>query len=911
MWGAAGVVADTSLRRPLDLSPRQVQDGRGRTLAVAPDSPDTDTDTGATTGALLERARELSTLGAFLDDARETSHGRFVFLAGEAGIGKTALLRELSAHCGRGTRVLWGGCDPMVTPQPLAPLLDIDEAAGGETAALVTAGAKPHPIATALLRDLAAPAPTLLVIEDLHWADEATLEVLGLLARRISGKPALVVASYRDDELDRRGPLRVLLGELSTAPDVVRMPLAPLSRQAVATLAAPHGVDADTLYEATDGNAFFVTEVLAAAQEKIPATVRDAVLARTARLSPGAKTLLDAAAVLVPPVEIAILNALLPHGDGDLEECLAAGMLVGTDGAVAFRHELSRLALEQSLSPDVRVALHSKALAALADSPSRRAEAARLAHHAEEARDADAVLRFAPAAARAAAAVGAHREAAAQYERALRFADAAPLGVRAELLDRRTAELTLIGEFRAAIVSGREGLECWRQLGDRREEGRALTALVWPHWVLGDTEDAEAIAHRAVAVLAETPGPELIEAYLRLSMLAHGTQDFDTAVEWGLRGLEVAEAQNDEARAIELRVQIAGAECLRYRPGAHEELVRTLEVARRQGLEHAAGYAYCYLARTEARRHDYAFAARYVDEGIVYCTEHDLEGIWPYLIAVRCGVELGRGEWSAAADSAGEVLAGRGAGLATALAFAVLGRVRARRGDPAPWEPLDEALRLAAPSGELGRVGPVGAARAEAAWLEARFDACIHETEAAFALARRYAALDLGELAVWRRRAGVDEPTPAGALEPYATLLAGDWRSAAAAWTELGAPYEAALALADGDNEDALRQALDELQQLGAAPAAAIVARRLRSRGARGLPRGPRARTRANPANLTAREMEILALVAEGSRNGDIAERLFLSQKTVAHHVSAILRKLDVKTRGEAGAAYLQLAQDR
>ena len=219
--------------------------------------------------------------------------------------------------------------------------------------------------------------------------------------------------------------------------------------------------------------------------------------------------------------------------------------------------------------------------------------------------------------------------------------------------------------------------------------------------------------------------------------------------------------------------------------------------------------------------------------------------------------------------------------------------------------------RLAAPSGELGRIGPVGAARAEAAWLEGRFDACIDETETAFALARRHAALDLGELAVWRRRAGVDEPTPAGAAEPYATLLAGDWRSAAAAWTELGAPYEAALALADGDDEDALRQALDELQRLGAAPAAAIVARRLRSRGARGLPRGPRARTRANPANLTPREMEILALVAEGRRNGDIAEHLFLSQKTVSHHVSAILRKLDVKTRGEAGAAYLRLAQDQ
>src|SRR3954451_9780893 len=487
---------------PLDLSPRWGEDGRRRKPAMPLRSPDPP----AATGALLERSRELSTLAAFLDDARERSRGRFVFLGGEAGIGKTALLREVCADCGRGTRVLWGGCDPMVTPQPLAPLLDIAEAAGGETAALVTAGARQHPIAAALLRDLAAPAPTLLVIEDLHWADEATLDVLGLLARRIGGKPALVLASYRDDGLDRHGPLRVLLGELASAPDVVRMSLAPLSRQAVATLAAPHRVDADALYEATDGNPFFVTEALAAAQEQIPATVRDAVLARTARLSTGARTLLDAAAVLVPPIEVATLFALRPHADGELEECLATGTLVAAGAAVAFRHELSRLALEQSLSPDVRVALHGKALAALANKPNRGAEAAHLAHHAEEARDANAVLRLAPAAARAAAAVGAHRESAAQYARALRFADAAPLRVRAELLDRRTAELTLIGELRSAITSGHEALECWRQLGDRRAEGRALTALAWPHWVLGASADAEAFAQGAVAALTPTPG---------------------------------------------------------------------------------------------------------------------------------------------------------------------------------------------------------------------------------------------------------------------------------------------------------------------------------------------------------------------------------------------------------------------
>ena len=138
---------------------------------------------------------------------------------------------------------------------------------------------------------------------------------------------------------------------------------------------------------------------------------------------------------------------------------------------------------------------------------------------------------------------------------------------------------------------------------------------------------------------------------------------------------------------------------------------------------------------------------------------------------------------------------------------------------------------------------------------------------------------------------------------PYALQLAGDWRQAAAAWRQLDCPYETALALADADEEPALRAALEQLQQLGAKPAAAIVARRLRRRGARSLPRGPRAASRLNAANLTPRELEVLELVAAGLRTKEIAQRLVLSERTVDNHVAAILRKLNVRTRVQATAA--------
>jgi DNA-binding CsgD family transcriptional regulator len=237
----------------------------------------------------------------------------------------------------------------------------------------------------------------------------------------------------------------------------------------------------------------------------------------------------------------------------------------------------------------------------------------------------------------------------------------------------------------------------------------------------------------------------------------------------------------------------------------------------------------------------------------------------------------------------------------------VLGLVRARRGDPGWRPPLAEAWALGEPTGELPRFGYVAAARAEAGWLAGDPAAVADAVEYALPVAQeRGWDLLSGELADWSRRAGLPVEV-SGIAEPYALQLAGRWRRAAERWEEIGCPYEAALALAESSDERDVRRAIDELQRLGARPAAKIVARRLRERGVRRVPRGPYARTRENPAGLTAREVEVLALLAEGLRNAQIADRLVVSEKTVSHHVSAVLRKLDVSSRGEAGAKALRL----
>lgn len=844
---------------------------------------------------LLERSEVLAELSRQLALAGGEA-GRVVLVRGEAGIGKTSLLRHFAQTRDAAVPVLRGACDPLFTPRLFGPLLDMAPELGTELPDTTAEPGGRLRVFTTVLNALTR-RHCLVIIEDVHWADEATLDLVSYLSRRIERTRSLLVLSYRDDEIGSMHPLRRVLGVLSGA-GVARVGLAPLSLAAVRELAGTRAIDAVAVHRHTAGNPFYITEVLATGDGGVPATVRDAVLARAARMSSTARGVLDAAAVAGPRVEPWLLEAITLAAAASVEECLDAGMLRGHGDTLEFRHELAREAVLESLSPSRRVALHRGTLQALRAAP--QTDAARLAHHADAAGDSSAVLMYAPQAARAALAVEAHRQAHAQYARAVRHADGLPADQLAVLLEAFALECQSVGNLREGTDARQRAATLRERLGDVPAQAVNLCFMGLMLANAGQSTQAGAAIGHALALLEPLPPcRELAFACRCRSFMYMLQRDNREAIEWGRRAIALAEQFNDLLTLASAYNSVGAATIHDDYEAGCRLLERSAALARQAGSEMFYCNAYVNLGSASGEVNRFERAEAYLALAIAHGEEHEMDHSYQRAWRAICLVHLGR--WSEAGNLASGVLDGaKERAVAHNMAQLALGRLRARRGDAGVWSALDEALRLALDSGHLQRLAPVRAARAEAAWLDGDRSRCVAEAQAAYGLAtaRRHAWF-VGELGFWLHLAGESIEIPGYAAQPYLLQIAGRWRQAGAAWRDLCCPYEQARALAIGD-EAAQREALAMFERLGARPAVEALRDRMQQAGVRGLPRGPRASTREHPFGLTQREVQSLHLLCEGLRNAEIAQRLHRSVRTVDHHLASVFAKLGVDTRAAA-----------
>jgi ATP/maltotriose-dependent transcriptional regulator MalT len=858
-------------------------------------------------GRLLERDAELEVLVRAVDDAGE-GRSSVVLLLGEAGIGKTSLLRNFLESVENRARVLVGSCDDLLTPRTFGPLRDATVDHPGPLADALAEDSDQEAVYQALRLELQPRGqPTVLVIEDLHWADDATLDALRYVCRRLHTLTATVVLSYRDDDIDDAHPLRRLLGALATQP-VQRLQLQPLSRRAVNELVADTGADASSVFATTRGNPFFVTELLACADSRVPATVVDAVMARIRQLPDHTRAALEQLAVVPTRVQPLLLRALV--GDiAVLEEAERRRIVEVRPAGVAFRHELSRRALLRSVPRSRQVALHRNVLELLLKD--ERPDLSRVVHHAVAAGDVDTVLSRGQEAARQAARAGSHRQALAHFEQVVMHLAVLPPDLQARVLVDYSWELYVAQRWNDAIKAGHRALALWKKLGDRVAEGGARVVLSRCYFMAGRPADAIGEAQRAVTVLEPTGDVEALgyaETYLGAVQALT-----DRQVE-ALPRLLAAQALAHEAGRRDLVALCNNyIGCARVDLGDVETGLEDLRRSLRMSLElphhEYAGRAYTNLAETAHQLHRYDELGAWVEQGVQFALEHDLPGHLHNLEAHRALLLLGTGQWDEAEARLRRLVAGGAEpDQLTRLTLSPLGRLLARRGDEEATPLLERAWELAVRNGSLAALAPAGLAIVESAWLAGDISRADEQVKV---LLERTAAPGgaryRGELLRYLGRAGRPVEGFAGCPPEWLAGLTGDFQQAANVWEKIGNPYERALELAATRTTVACMEALDVLDALGAAAAARHVRGVLRDLGATRIPRGRLRATRENPAGLTERQVDVLALLATGLTNAEIADRLVVSTRTVDHHVSAILTRLDVGSRRDAARRAAEL----
>lgn len=860
---------------------------------------------------LIERNKFLAALAAGFEKIVE-GEGHCVLLAGEAGIGKTSLIKAFSKLKRNDCNIYQGTCDSLFTPRPLAPVYDIIGQINNELWPNGDGAVDRVKMFSKLFNELRnQDQPTLVIFEDIHWADEATLDFIKFFARRIAQIRCLFIVSYRDNEVNAQHSLRHVFGQLP--PDsFTTLQLLPLSRAAVEALAAEKGYNGEDVYSITGGNPFYVNEILASYSPGIPENVKDSILALYNTLDDKTKRVWSTLSVIPAGFEIAYLKKMEPGYETAIENCLLAKIIILDNGVIFFKHELYRRTVEASLSPVLRVALNKRILDLFLGDFERNQEIERIIHHAKNANEYRLVMKYAPLAAGQAAAVGSHMESARLYHMAITSYDGGDKDVLAKLYEFYAYECYLTNQLKDAIAYQGKLLAIRQEQGNKEQTGDSLRFLSRLWWFEGNRRQAEYYAYRAIAVLGEHGSSKAAAmAFSNMSQLKMLSDQNALSIFWGEKAIALAKELKDD-ETLSHALNNVGSAYLQM-PASKEKgidlMMKSLEIALKNSYHEHAARAYVNLVVNNIILKDYEFAEKAIEEGIQYCMERDLDPWAAYLLSYKARLLLETGNWEQAYTIADKLLANKSyTSIVIIPALTVVAAIKMRRGDTGALPLLQEAARLAFEAMELQRIIPVLAALLEYEWLTGeRFVEKEMLESAVNLLTDTEAEHYKQEFDFWLSKI---QHANYNAKVFYGAYSMHDAKAKAEGAAQTGQPgcrYAQAIKLFDGGMADK-KMAINIIHSLGAKRVYEKMKAEMRTSGIKNIPRGMRRSTLENPANLTRRELDILFLLKEGLQNKEIAERLFIAAKTVDHHISSILFKLDAKSRAKAVTEAIRLA---
>jgi ATP/maltotriose-dependent transcriptional regulator MalT len=851
---------------------------------------------------LIERAGFLTTLQSLFNCVAK-GEGHCIFVTGEAGIGKTSLVKEFCRESANDANIYLGTCDALFTPRPLAPLYDILLQMRNDLSHLNPETEDRTSFFTKFLHEINnQKGTTIMIFEDIHWADEATLDFIKFLARRITLVHCLFILTYRDNEIHTRHPLRTVLGQLNTG-SFTRMQLPPFTKEAVEKLAKEKGYNGENVYSISGGNPFYVNEILAGYSAGVPDNIKDSILSVYNRLDENTKRIWELLSVMPTGFRLKELELMEPSFATSIENCLDTKILVINKDMIFFKHELYRRTVESSLSPLLRINLHKKILQLLLESFEANGKIEQIIHHAKNANDYDLVIKYAPDAARQAASVGAHVESAKLYLSAIEYYQGHETDLLIRIYEGYAYECYLTNQIKEAIIYSGRALTLWKKKNDVEKMGNAMRFLSRLWWFDGNRKEAESFAKQAIDVLQnQSSSSAKAMAYSNMSQLKMLSDEPAECILWGSKAIAMAkDLQDDEILShalnnvgdVQIRITSTWSD-------GFQLLQQSLDIALKNSYHEHVARAYTNIAHNGILTRQYDVARENIDAGIRYCEERDLDSWTTYLLSSRARMMLDTGKWNEAEHLANDLLKDEYVSpLVKTIAFVIIGTIKSRKGEEA-IPILQDAISIAMGTMELQRIIPALVAALEHEWITGnQFIAREMLDESIEMMKRMGNRYENTEFAYWINKSRRIQISIHESFEGFEMFDRVSANRAAQLWQKAGCPYLYALALYEGSDQDK-KKAIAIIHDLGAQSVYEKLKMEMRSSGIKSIPRGMRKSTQSNPASLTDRELDVLQLLNQGLQNKEIAAALFISAKTVDHHISSILFKLEVNTRAKA-----------